>query len=112
MKKTVYLNEFVEDMTREGYGFSYKGAVALFNYFEEQEEECGIDIEYDPIAFRCEYTEYDSIDEVFENYYTIRDDHWTDEEYKEADEEEKIEYLRGFTQVIELDNGGIIIQDF
>lgn len=96
MKKTVNVSEFVETMTKEGFGFSYNGAVALFDYFEQYEEECETSIEFDPIAFRCEYTEYESVEEVEANY--LKDF-------------ETVEDIQEYTQVIEF-KGGLIIADF
>ena len=76
--------------------FSYEGKIALFNYLEEYEEETGEKIEFDLIALCCDYTEYESIEKVLENYEQIKN----------------IDDLRDNTQVIELENGGIIIQNF
>ena len=38
--------------------FSYEGAQALMEYLEELSEDIGENIEYDPIAFCCDYEEY------------------------------------------------------
>ena len=48
MVRTVYRNEFVDDMTAKGYTFSE--AEAFFNYLEEYEEESGEQLEYDLIS--------------------------------------------------------------
>tara|TARA_B100000767_G_scaffold98401_1_gene94375 strand:+ start:56 stop:343 length:288 start_codon:yes stop_codon:yes gene_type:complete len=95
MKDTITEHTFVKDMTREGYGFSIAGSRALFEYLESYELDCETEIEYDPIAFRCEFTEYSGIEEVAETYDDIAD----------------LEGLHYHTLVIEFD-GGIIIQDF
>ena len=44
--------------------FSYDGLGALFDYIEELEHDIGEDIEFDPIALCCEYSEYDSFKEL------------------------------------------------
>ena len=95
MKDTIMAYTFVQDMTREGYGFSRAGAGALFEYLENYEYECSTDIEYDPIAFRCEFTEYSDIEEIADTYDYITD----------------LESLYEHTVVVEFD-GGVIIQDF
>lgn len=75
--------------------FSYNGKRALYDYLIEYEESTGEEIEFDPIALCCEYSEYENIDEVIVHYENIKD----------------IDDLRDNTQVIEFD-GGIIIQNF
>lgn len=37
--------------------FSYEGQGALYDHFEREEEECGIEVELDVIAFCCEFSE-------------------------------------------------------
>ena len=43
--------------------FSREGLQCLFDFLEEFEEGTGEEIEFDPIALCCEYTEYEDIDE-------------------------------------------------
>ena len=88
--------------------FSYEGAKALQAYMEELAEDCGMNIEYDPVAFCCEYSEYDSAVNCIEccqydcDFEDIEDD---------DKEDHALEYLRDHTQVIEF-QGGIIIADY
>ena len=95
MKDTITEYRFVTDMTKEGYGFSREGARALFEYLESLEQDGGEELEYDPTAFRCEFTEYVDLAEIAEVYDSITD----------------LESLHNHTLVVEFD-GGIIIQDF
>ena len=53
MIDTLTKYQFSDEMVK--HGFSYKGSKALFNYLEQLEDDCDIKIEFDPIAFRCEY---------------------------------------------------------
>lgn len=39
--------------------FSYEGLGVLFDYFEQYEDDTGEQIEFDPIAICCEYSEAD-----------------------------------------------------
>ena len=48
--------------------FSYTGLTSLFDYLEQYEESTGEQIEFDPIALCCEYTEYDDLGEFHQNY--------------------------------------------
>ena len=71
MKETVNEYRFVEgfkECNREN-NFSYEGRKAMYEYFTEMEHD-GFEIEYDPIAICCEYSEYESIKEYNENYGT------------------------------------------
>ena len=77
--------------------FSYKGLKSLFNYLTDLEEDTGDKIEFDPVAICCEYSEFDNLEEIKNNYNDI----------------ETIEDLRDHTQVIEITGSDkIIIQDF
>ena len=70
MKQTVTEQEFVDafvNMNRED-NFTRPGRMALYDYFTELEEDCGIELELDVIAICCEYTEYADEDEVREAY--------------------------------------------
>ena len=59
MKRTITESEFI-DAFQGSYAdsFSYEGKKALFEYFTELEEDTSFEMELDPIAIHCEYTEY------------------------------------------------------
>lgn len=81
--------------------FTYNGKRALFDYLERMEEETGEEIELDIIALCCEYSEHDSALEAAQEY----DDSINSEEVARA-------YLEDRTTVIDVDGGGVIIQNF
>lgn len=89
--------------------FSYDGAKALMEYLEQLSDDCGDNIEYDPIGFCCEYSEYETIGMLADDY----PDAPQADDYDDPDdwEEELYDWLNDRTTVIEFDNG-IIIQDF
>ena len=101
MKTTITLNDFVncEVLTNN---FSYDGLIAMFNYIEDFENDTGTAIEFDPIALRCEFSEYRTIAEAYEIY---KDDG------EDLTESQMIEWLQDRTQVIEF-KIGVILQDF
>jgi hypothetical protein len=101
MKTTISLNDFVNCNALTN-NFSYDGLVAMFDYLEDFENDTGTTIEFDPIALRCEFSEYATILEAYENY---KDDG------EDLTELEMIEWLQDRTQVIEFKTG-IILQDF
>ena len=88
MKDTITEYQFVSEMSKEQNGFSFEGASALFEYLTQYEEDCDTEIEFDPIAFRCEYDEYKNLKEVKENYQDIKN----------------LDDLKNHTSVIEIPN--------
>lgn len=96
MKQTINFSQFCDGFTGGYYedNFSYNGKKALFEYLEEYESGTDTEIEFDPIALACEYTEYENFAEI-----------------KEAYDLENYEELLEKTLVIGFD-GGLIIQDF
>ena len=110
MKETVTQTMFIDafrECNREA-NFSYYGRIALYEYLTQLEEDCGIEIEFYPIDICCEYTEYENLAEVQENYDSITSledlqDRTTVIEFT------KLELIDGSFVTIE---GGLIIADF
>ena len=48
--------------------FSYEGRKALYEMLESYEQDLGTEIEFDPIAFCCGYTEYEDMEEFWQDY--------------------------------------------
>ena len=94
MKTRVTFYDFLSDNLLKD-NFSYEGKVALFDYLEQLEDDLGYELEYDPIAIRCDFTEYTGLEEIKSTYDDIK----------------TIDDLYDNTSVIEFE-GGIIIQDF
>jgi len=83
--------------------FSYHGKIALFDYFEQLEEDMGENIEFDCIAICCEYTEYENLKEFHKVY--------------DKKQFPDFETIREHTEVIEIsevveDSESFIIRDF
>ena len=101
MRETVDLNSFRRAF--KAYGrenqFSYEGLTVLFNYLEGLEDDRGVEIELNVMDLCWEYTE-DSIQNIADNYELT------------GDREAIIAELRDNTQVIEIDDDNIIIQDY
>lgn len=116
MIKTINFDEFAR-----GFSGSYQnnftgtGLEALFEYLEQQEQDTGEQIEFDPIALCCEWAEYSSADEAGREFFTYESMTYgkDGEELETVDEVEAkaIKYFEdeGITY-IKLDNGGVIIQ--
>ena len=86
MKDTITEYTFTDEMIK--HGFSYEGTKALFEHLEQYEEDTDHELEFDPIAFRCDFDEYENLKEVQKNYTDIKD----------------LEDLRNHTTVIEIPN--------
>ena len=57
-------------MADDNAAWSMAGAFALVEHLEEYEEDCGTEIEFDRVALRCEYSEYESLREWARCYFT------------------------------------------
>ena len=108
MKKTLSTNEAARELLNDdNAAWSYNGAMALCEYLEDFDEGIGQETEFDRVAIRCEFSEYESAIECAVNYDWERD--LDDDE--DDQEEAALDYLREHTSVIEFE-GGIIIQDW
>lgn len=100
MKKTISQYEFIDwFIVNRPHNFSYKGAKALYDMLTSYEYDTGEEIEFDPVAFTCEYTEYENMEEF-----------WKDYDKKEYPDEESIMDAT-FYWAFE-DGEGFIIQTF
>ena len=109
MKSYIDRDTFINTFDQYGRSdnFTRAARAALFEYYEQLEEDLGEDIEFDCIAICCDWGEH-------ENWIQWADDYGFDvpDEY---DDEEAVdfiyEHLRDNTQIIEF-NGGILVQAF
>ena len=99
MIQTINFSQFCDafkEMGREN-NFSYEGKCALFDYLEEYEDSTGEPVELDVISLCVEYTEYENLKELQDNYSRI----------------ESMEDLENHTMVIPIKNSErFIIQDY
>jgi len=102
MKNTVTSYSFVEAFRAAGRESQFTRAAlfALFDYLEQWESDCDSELELDPIAICCDFSEHETGIAAAKEY---------GEEF--SDEDEALEWLRDQTIVIGFD-GGIIIQQF
>lgn len=47
--------------------FSYEGREVLFDHIEQYEDDCKVEMEFDPIALRCEFGEM-TLQEINDSY--------------------------------------------
>ena len=108
MKQTVNSYQFVDAFRHAGREsqFSRSALFALFEHLEEYESSTGEEIELDPIAICCDFTEYDNAREAAKEY-----DFEPEDQDEDDREESALKWLQNRTQVIEF-SGGIVIQNF
>lgn len=98
-----------------GNHFSYEGYDALFEYLDNFSDETGEDFKVDVIALCCDFTEYESWEEIYDNYsYSYNNE---EETWEETDQDNFIEWVYDNTTVIECYNYkkdlvGVILQCF
>ena len=98
ISKYHFTNWFLSSDTYKN-NFSYEGLNSLFDYFTTIEECTDDEIEFDPVAICCDYSEYENLKEIKNNYSSV--------------EINNIDDLRYHTEVIEIENTDrLIIQDF
>lgn len=51
--------------------FTWEGLKALYQYYEDLSNDTEQDIEFDPIALCCEWTEYSDFDEIRAEYSDV-----------------------------------------
>ena len=103
MKQTISIYDFrraFERMDRKDQ-FSYEGLEALFNWYEEYEEDTGEEVELDVIALCCDFTEYENLEEFRREYVNGNGCQY-----------ETLEDVQECTTVIDIEGGGFIIQQF
>ena len=98
MKIELSTQEAVNILLNDEYAnWSRGAALALIEYYESIENECGEPIDFDPVAIRCDWTEYSSIDEASKAYSNV------------LAPEPALEYFTERTTVIVFE-GGVLIQ--
>ena len=98
MKQTLDLHGFINEFKNvRADNFSYEGLTALYGYLTELEEDGGQEFEFDPIAWCCEYTEYENLEDF----------------QKQHDDVQFLDDIKNVTSVIEIDGSDrFIVQNF
>jgi hypothetical protein len=98
MYKTITVSDFRDEFhtMNRGDQFSYDALGALYDFLRELENDTGEETELDVIDLCCNWTEYDNVEEALQNYNRIK----------------SLEELKEETTVLELPNGGILLENF
>ena len=100
MIENVNEGEFIQRFVLMGRkeNFTYEGRKALFEYFENIEDDTGEKIEFDCIAICCDYSEYEDINE-----FRKEQDGYTGKPEDYEGEYKDLEAIREHTTVIEIE---------
>ena len=73
MKNTIntyyFRNWFLNSQYKNN--FSIEGLSSLYDYLVDLEEDQNTEFDFDPVAFACEYSEFENLQEIIENYNSI-----------------------------------------
>ena len=117
MKYTLSTTEAAHKLKNDSNAaWSYAGAFALVEYLEEMEADTGEEIEFDPCALRCEFTEYFDLVDWADMFWRTRDERDAALGLEaEMEVEDVLKLIRDFIRdrgtLIEFDEG-IIVSDF
>ncbi len=114
MKKTLGNSEAVRLLMNDEYArWSREAAQAIVDHIEEIEESTEQEIEFDPVAIRCDFSEFESATEAASDYgwEFDGDDDGDDLAYKKVCS--ALDFLEGHTLVMQLPKSdGVVIQSF
>ena len=69
MKQTINEFDFKNEFKKiRPDNFSDEGLSVLYDYLTQYEEDCDTELEFDPIAYCCEYTEYKNYEALKKDY--------------------------------------------
>lgn len=116
MKTTLSTTEAAHRLLEDNNAnWSYAGAYALVEYLEELEEDIGEEIEFCPVSLRCDYSQYDSLEDWAKEQWgsdkAACEALDCEDQYQDVIEEQIREYIRDRGTLLEFD-GGIIVSRF
>jgi hypothetical protein len=110
MKTTLTTYQAADLLVRDEYAnWSIAGASALAKHFEQIEEETGEEIDFNATEIRCDWSEYESLQDAAEDHGWDPSSHIEDDG-NECDAD-ALQWLESRCKVIEFD-GGVIISNF
>lgn len=99
----------------ENANWSRAGAFALVEYLEELEEDIGDEIEFCLVAIRCDYSQYDSLEDwAIEQWGSDKDAYEAldcEDQDQDVIEDQIRDYIQDRGTLLEF-NGGIIVSSF
>ena len=113
MKTTLNTHDITNALLNdENAEWSYNGAKALAEYLEQYEEDCGVELELDVVALRCEFTECADVFEWGKSYFTNNQFRALfDDVDGDALEDAIMLYIQERGSLLEFE-GGVIVSEF
>ena len=120
MKTTLTTDDIAEALYKDEYGgWSRGGAFAMAEWLEEMEEGTGEEMELDVVAIRCDFSEYESLQDWAGSYWgtiggacQVKAHFGWDDDIDDEEKEDSIrEYVNDHGHLIEFD-GGVIVSSF
>ena len=109
MKITLTKSEFINRfLAVRAENFSRSALGALFDWYEELHEGSGTEMEFDPIAICCDWTEYATALEAAEAYGFLAPKE-IDDERADRSEQQALEWLCDETTAIETESGVVVM---
>ena len=114
MKKTLGNSEAVRLlMNDECARWSREAAQAIVDHIEEIEESTEQEIEFDPVAIRCDFSEFESATEAASEYGWQFDGDDGEDDLEHRKVCSALDFLEGHTLVMQLPKSdGVVIQNF
>tara|TARA_R110000822_G_scaffold182999_1_gene322493 strand:+ start:190 stop:531 length:342 start_codon:yes stop_codon:yes gene_type:complete len=113
MKTTLSTYQIADALKNdESGGWSYEGALAMAEHLEELEDDIGEEFELDVVAIRCDYSEFNSLQEWARGYFID----WKKDLEIENEDNDEIddlirEHIQDYGQLIEF-SSGVIVSSF
>lgn len=101
--------EWLQKSDNYSKNFTLEGAKALQAYYDELSEDLGENIEFEPIAWCCEWSEYDNLGDVWQELGNGTE--FIEGEELAIDDNIKL-WLENNTAFIELENDSVLVQGF
>jgi len=117
MKETLSTYEVAQRLLADEHAnWSWAGAQALAEYLEELEADMDVEIEFDRVAIRCDFAQYDSLVDWMREYWRDLDNAFDALDHHAEDGDDELEerirdYINDHGTLIEFD-GGIIVNSF
>ena len=119
MKLELSTSHAVDLLRQDEYaGWSYKGATALVEYLEDLEEDLGEEINFNCIDFRCDFSEFHSVQDWLTSYFgrdlkeSLECAGIEHDEDEDTIDESISEYIRVRGTLVEFDGGVIVSSNF
>lgn len=105
MKYTLTTSQIIDLLMSDPYAnWTLDAAKTLAEWYEELETDCDEEMDFDRVAIRCTWSEYDSFADIRSAYKNSSNENYSDEEF--------LEWLENETTILRLEKNRYLIQQF